>query len=60
MKTYIEFWAMWLSDLAKWINDAPWKTTEDQYNLSLAAKIWKERTGNWPTIGEIRVFIVCF
>jgi hypothetical protein len=60
MQAYFTLMSMWQNDLAKYINELfnkKFLSFTERYNLNLAGQVWKDRFGNYPTIGEINIFI---
>jgi hypothetical protein len=54
--THADLTAMSMTELAKRIHSLFFITVanlDEQYNLSLAGRVWFERFGEWPVIGTI-------
>lgn len=54
MLTWSYLWSLWMTDLARLIRDTPYHPScIAEYNGRLMGRVWFERFGNCPTLGEI-------
>lgn len=55
MLRHADLMAMWQADLARLLHDAPAGKlgSAEMYNLQLIGRVWKQRFGHYPTVGEI-------